>query len=404
MARLVVFSDDWGRHPSSCQYLVRGLAARHPAVWVNTIGMRRPSLAREDLAKAAGRLRVWLGPESDGCAGSSVPQNLTIVTPPMWPSFRRSWQRRLNAALVGRALRPVLSAPRSDSAERIAITTLPIAAAFVGSLAVDRWVYYCVDDFSTWPGLDGGLMLSLERHLMDRVDRVVAASPLLAERASQMGHSAVVLTHGVDLEHWGWGDADGASAALAETKRVARQGASSLPAAWKDLRRPIVLFWGSIDRRLDTSWLRALVDHETGTAGSLVLVGPKQAPDPALERLRGVFLPGALPYETLPRLADAADVLVMPYADLASTRAMQPLKLKEYLATGKPVVVRSLPATREWADAADVVDSAGEFVRLVGERARHGVPAEQVAARLRLRGETWESKVRQFETFLLGGA
>jgi hypothetical protein len=36
----------------------------------------------------------------------------------------------------------------------------------------------------------------------------------------------------------------------------------------------------------------------------------------------------------------------MPYADLAATRAMQPLKLKEYLATGRPVVVRDLPATR----------------------------------------------------------
>ena len=34
----------------------------------------------------------------------------------------------------------------------------------------------------------------------------------------------------------------------------------------------------------------------------------------------------------------------MPYADLPVTRAMQPLKLKEYLVTDRPVVVADLPA------------------------------------------------------------
>ena len=60
-----------------------------------------------------------------------------------------------------------------------------------------------------------------------------------------------------------------------------------------------------------------------------------------------------VPYEELPSLAARATVLVMPYADLPVTRAMQPLKLKEYLATGKPVVVRALPATGPWADCLD---------------------------------------------------
>ena len=37
-----------------------------------------------------------------------------------------------------------------------------------------------------------------------------------------------------------------------------------------------------------------------------------------------------------PALAREAAVLIMPYADLPVTRAMQPLKLKEYLATDRP--------------------------------------------------------------------
>jgi hypothetical protein len=40
----IIFSDDWGRHPSSCQYLFRHLLPRYRTFWVNTIGMRRTHL------------------------------------------------------------------------------------------------------------------------------------------------------------------------------------------------------------------------------------------------------------------------------------------------------------------------------------------------------------------------
>src|SRR5262245_8337679 len=39
---LLVFSDDWGRHPSSCQHLIRRLRQDFPVLWVNTIGTRQP--------------------------------------------------------------------------------------------------------------------------------------------------------------------------------------------------------------------------------------------------------------------------------------------------------------------------------------------------------------------------
>jgi glycosyltransferase involved in cell wall biosynthesis len=134
--------------------------------------------------------------------------------------------------------------------------------------------------------------------------------------------------------------------------------------------------------------------------GTLVLAGPQQRPDPALRDLAGIMLPGSSPYDLLPTLLSAADVLVLPYADLPVTRAMQPLKLKECLATGRPVVARALPAIREWAAFADVVETAEQFVTAVAERARSGIPAEQVEARRLLVHESWQNKARQFESFI----
>ena len=47
---LLVFSDDWGRHQSSCQHLVKQLLDQYAVLWVNTIGTRAPRL---DMATAS---------------------------------------------------------------------------------------------------------------------------------------------------------------------------------------------------------------------------------------------------------------------------------------------------------------------------------------------------------------
>ena len=59
---LVVFADDWGRHPSSCQHLVRHLLPTRQVVWVNTIGTRPPRLDWGTAKRAAGKLWGWMTP------------------------------------------------------------------------------------------------------------------------------------------------------------------------------------------------------------------------------------------------------------------------------------------------------------------------------------------------------
>jgi glycosyltransferase involved in cell wall biosynthesis len=162
----------------------------------------------------------------------------------------------------------------------------------------------------------------------------------------------------------------------------------------------LLTFWGLVDRRLEVRWIEELVDGLA--SGTVVLVGPWNDPDPLLRRIPRVKLVGEVPYDDLPSIAAATSVLLMPYRDIEATRAMQPLKLKEYLATGRPVVARALPALDAWRDACDAVDEAATFVERVLERQRTGVPQSQVAARARLVAESWDHKSRAFEKLLLG--
>jgi hypothetical protein len=90
----------------------------------------------------------------------------------------------------------------------------------------------------------------------------------------------------------------------------------------------------------------------------------------------------------------------MPYADLPVNRAIQPLKLKEYLATGRPVVVSDLPATRDWADCLDLAATPKAFSQLVRNRLQTSLPNEQKTARARLDGESWADKAQTFESWV----
>jgi hypothetical protein len=378
---LLVFADDWGRHPSSCQHLTRELLLRHDVYWINTVGTRSPRLNWATVKRGAEKLRQWLRPAradtsvADGRESAVQP---TVLNPRMWPWFGSAFSRRLNRVLLRRQLLPLL---HSLSVPPIAVTTLPITADLIGELPVRRWVYYCVDDFGQWPGLDQEPLRRLDDLLIGRADVLVAVSETLQDRIRSRGRESTLLTHGVDTAFWAGGSDE------------------SLPVELDRLERPLVVFWGVLDRRMDLAFVRAL--SGALSRGTILLVGPQNEPDPALLTLPRLMYHPPLPFSILPRLAREAGVLVMPYADLPVTRAMQPLKLKEYLATGQPVVVRSLPATLPWADCLDLADDPGLFARLVVRRLEEGVSAEQLRARARLEDESWQAKAALFERLAL---
>jgi hypothetical protein len=226
-------------------------------LWVNTIGMRRPSMSIADLKKVWSKLRALSG----GREEHHLPENLSIVTPRMYPGFRSEWQRRFNARRISSAVNRALG-DRRDGECRPAITTLPITADISRNshgLDVDKWVYYAVDDFSEWPGLDSDVMRQMEAEQLQRMDVVVAASEHLRDRLAGLGRGDVhLLTHGIDTLHW--------------------KNNTSCPST-ESLRRgngPVAVFWGLIDERLDEQWCIELAKELEQLDGTLVLIGPIQ--------------------------------------------------------------------------------------------------------------------------------
>jgi hypothetical protein len=344
----------------------------------SAIGTRRLQFNRATATRGFEKLWHWLAPAASFSLSEPKP---AVVNPKMWPSFRSRLGRALNRRWLARAVGPIAE----TGPEPVIITTLPVVADLVGRIRSARWVYYCVDDYSVWPGLDGETLQALEAELAAKVDVTVAVSEVLQKHLAKLGQPAHLLEHGVDLDVWRMPEL------------------ASLPASLRKLNslpRPLIVYWGVIDRRMDVAFLRRL--SELMTEGTILLVGPQDAPDPELLQLPRVRTLAPVPFADLPSLAARAAVLIAPYADLAVTWAMQPLKLKEYLATGQPVVVRKLPSTKAWADCCDAVETSEEFAAAVLLRIKDGLPITQYRARQRLEHDSWSSKAAQFEKWVDG--
>ncbi len=384
---LLVFSDDWGRHPSSCQHLIGRLLDRYEVLWVNTIGTRVPRLDGITIRRGVEKLISWVWKGRTSTSRGTNP-NIRVLNPAMLPSFRspfcRRWNKRLLWSQLGKAIR---EANRNGRRRVIGISTLPYSADLIGCLPVDKWIYYCVDDWSQWPGMDAQPLAALEKELLNKADSVIVVSEALKERILAISQrQSTLLTHGFDKRFLLTDSAD---------KSADEEWASLLG---KYPGRKIV-YWGLADERLDGPIMVSLAN--AFPEDSFVFVGPKAQPPEIINQQTNIFWYGTVSFEQLPAVAREADVLLMPYNDSPVTRQIQPLKMLEYLATGKPVIARDLPAMQNWRDCMDTARTADEFIRWLQIRLESGLPESQRQARERLQNQTWEQKVVEFERLIL---
>ena len=185
-ADLVVFGEDWGRHPTSTQHLVRCLAKGRRVLWINSIGMRRPRFDRRDLARIATKATDLISrPAAQTTASTDadtkqLPPNFYVLAPTAvpWPASNIAFH--LNRTLLARQVNRALHA--RNMSRPILWTSLPSALPAVGTLGERAVVYYCGDDFGSLVGVDHKPILDMERRLVDKADLILAASDVLASR------------------------------------------------------------------------------------------------------------------------------------------------------------------------------------------------------------------------------
>jgi glycosyltransferase involved in cell wall biosynthesis len=315
---LVVFADDWGRHPSSCQHLVRRLRGDYRILWVNSVGTRQVKANAFTLRRGWEKIQNWRR------GLHQVSEQMWVIDLPMLPNLGSSLVRETNRRLATSRLKRILSKLHMDTP--IVLTTLPYMDWLIRDIPRRVLVYYCTDDYSFWPSSDREMMQRADHEMSGRADLILAASQALVRQHDSTGRCHY-FPHGVDLDHF---------------KKV--QEPQDLQADLARLPGLRIGFFGLIYEKLDFELLGAVARRFP--ACSLVLIGPVVHCPAELTQLPNVHLLGPKPYEMLPRYLAGLDVLLLPYVDDPMIRQSGPLKLRECLAAGKPTVSIDVPDVR----------------------------------------------------------
>lgn len=362
---------DWWYHPhghSECQLMSR-LARRVPVLWVNSIGMRAPTPGKTQmlLQRYAWKLKSTFQGLRQDASGMWV---YSPVFVPRYTPRVLELNGRLLAMQIGRLCR------RLGIRRPSTFVTVPTVAPALRHRKWTSIVFNRCDDFAAFPEADASLISGLEQRIFDAADHVVYVNDYLFQRERDHVNDARYLGHGVDYEHFARSRASGNG----------RRG----PTAIRDLPRPIVGFYGSIeDYRVDLELLIKVARHIA--PGTLLLIGPKTMDISRLEAEPNVTYLGPLPHDQLPAYAVEFDVGLMPFTQNEFTANINPIKLKEYLALGFPIVATKFPAITPYAELVHVADSPDEFTSKVDAALHENDVAMIEKRRHAVAGDSWDA-------------
>jgi glycosyltransferase involved in cell wall biosynthesis len=113
-----------------------------------------------------------------------------------------------------------------------------------------------------------------------------------------------------------------------------------------------------------------------------------------LSRLPNVHLLGRKPYESLPAYCKGFDAAVIPFPINDATLNANPLKAREYLAAGLPVISTAIPEVEVLGLCRIGVDQEGFMQQLEAALAQPGPSRTRSES---VRSESWEARLRQVE-------
>lgn len=376
---IIVFSySDWRASWSTPQQLMSRIAGTRRVLYVDQPRSFLYGLKKRD-PQGAG---TWDGPRLQ-----EVQKNLWVYHPPAaflplgglpFPIAR--WALRMNGRLLARAVRQAAGALGFH--EVVLWDFSPLHAGAVAHVPHALHVYDIADDWINYvKGMDGQSLITwAEIYLCQHADLVLPSTENIQKKWLAFNKHSHVVPHAADFAHF-------STAADAET--VVPEDIAHLP-------RPIIGSVGVIDPdRFDVD----LIEHLSAArpAWSIVLVGPPRADMDLgrIQKLPNVYLTGNRSIADLPKYLKGMDVTLVPYRLNEATKNIYPLKLQEYLATGKPVVSSAMPSIVPFEGPVKIARSHAEFVEKI-EAALAEDNAESRAARQAIaRENSWESRVEQ---------
>jgi glycosyltransferase involved in cell wall biosynthesis len=164
-------------------------------------------------------------------------------------------------------------------------------------------------------------LIKLEKEMMCRFDQIIVSSAWLEKQVQQYNNNVVVIRNASEYEHFNHPPIE----------------------IYSDPKgRKIIGYYGAIAEWFDLELVQRLALAEPDAL--ILLIGNDTInASRILKEMPNIIFTGEVSYDRLPFYLYAFDVCLLPFKISPLTLATNPVKIYEYLASGKPVVSVDLP-------------------------------------------------------------
>ncbi len=372
-------NDWWAHNPSPEKHWMQAFAdAGNRIIYVNSIGVGLPRLRAEALGR---RLLRRLG--SMARLVRRPRPGLWIVTLWLLPLWSNRFVRTLNIFAMLAQLRFLMRLLRFG--DYILWAGLPTPAVLLPHLRPAKVVYYYQDLYTAYfEDQHFSPIAQYDAEMLRTADALICASIGLRDLKQSCGKPVYYIPHGVpDVFLESRGDEEEAPPELA-----------SIP-------RPIVGYWGSLDPVFDRELVAACAREHP--EWSFVLIGNVVSDLRNLRILPNVHFLGYVPLERIPLYGRRFDVCLLSFVRNEWIRHSCPVKYREYLALGKPIVsVPILEVEKAFPGAALIADNSAAFCDGIAQELRSDSEEKCLARQALVRGRTWINTAEEVSRILAG--
>jgi glycosyltransferase involved in cell wall biosynthesis len=249
-----------------------------------------------------------------------------------------------------------------------------------------RLVYDCMDDLCEFPGIKGSALevrlRESEKMLCDRADCIFASSAFL-KNILQTRYPSIkeirVINNALDKS-------------FLEKQSIETVTDYPEKSGFTDL-----LYIGTISEWFDFKLLSDAL--ETFPSLRIILIGPAKTALPAHERM--IHL-GSRPHASLPAYMQQADALIMPFVINDLILAVNPVKLYEYIISGKAVITCNYEEIRPFGKYVYAYNSKDEFLALINTLIKAELTVEsEDSRRAFLNRNTWQGRLNEIHESLM---
>ena len=375
----IFFADDRSRSTNARVHVSNQIAKTNRVFWAN-IYTRLPQLSEFKKAFSILTQRGAKPAVDQQGSGSTIISS----TPIQFPWFGLP-ARKFNGYFAGRFFQRLVK--QHDIQHPALVISLPCAVDAVRTIRrlvpQAPLIYYCPDNYVVYPGgFNTQHWETMEQELFATVDGVVFTSlDLLQSKKRPESLPSLYLPHGADYDLF--------SCEHLETTSIE---------ALEKIKKPIIGLVGTLDARIELSAIAYLAKHFP--LCSFVLIGQANMPMTAVQEYDNVHLLGKVPYPELPLYLRYFDVGLIPYVLGDFTKAINPLKLMEYYATGMSVIASRMPNIADMPGPlyfADTHEEYGNYLDtiLCSDMAELRRQAQEVA-----RQNSWAVRAESFVQFV----